>query len=61
MPEGTDDREASRRAAARGVETAPLAAYGIEAVLRPGLLLGYAAVSEEEIREGARWLAEALG
>ena len=61
LPEDTDDREASRRAAARGVETAPLAAYCIEAALRPGLLLGYAAVSEEEIREGARRLAGALG
>ena len=61
LPEGTDAREASRRAAARGVETAPLEAYCIEASLRPGLLLGYAAFSEEAIREGARRLAEALG
>ena len=61
LPEGTDDHKASRRAAARGVEAAPLAAYRIEAPQRPGLLLGYAAVDEEEIREGARQLAEALG
>ncbi|MDQ3912471.1 MAG: hypothetical protein M3305_12020 [Actinomycetota bacterium] len=46
---GRQGREASRRSAPREVETVPLGAYGIEASLQPGLLLGYAAFSEEEI------------
>ena len=33
LPQGTDDREASRRAAARGVEASPLALYGIKTSL----------------------------
>ena len=61
LPEGTDDRQASRLAAKQGVEVPPLSLHGIEASQRPGLLLGYAAVESREIREGVRRLAAALG
>lgn len=60
LPEGDDDREAARRAEARGVEAAALSLYGIEPPPRGGLLLGYAAVGEAEIRTGVRRLAAAL-
>ncbi|HEX2181005.1 MAG TPA: PLP-dependent aminotransferase family protein [Rubrobacteraceae bacterium] len=60
LPEGVDDREAARRAEARGVEAAALSLYGIEPPQRGGLLLGYAAVGEAEIRAGVRRLAAAL-
>jgi len=61
LPEGADDREAARRAAAKGVEATALSMYGSEPSPRGGLLLGYAAVGEEEIRVGVRRLAAALG
>ncbi len=61
LPEGADDREAARRAAAKGVEATALSMYGSEPSQRGGLLLGYAAVGEEEIRVGVRRLAVALG
>lgn len=60
LPYGADDREASRRAAASGVEAAALSRHAIKAPLPAGLLLGYAAYEEAEIRSGARRLAEAL-
>jgi len=60
LPESADDREAASRAAARGVEATALSLYGIEPSRRGGLLLGYAAVGEQEIRTGVRRLAAAL-
>ena len=67
LPEGTDDREVSRRAAYYGVEVSPISAYAIKGApypenpCRPGLLLGYAALTEAEILRGVRGLAAALG
>ena len=61
LPEGTDDREASRRAAALGVEAPPVSLYGSVPGQRGGLMLGYAAVGETEMRGGVRRLAKALG
>jgi len=60
LPEGVDDRAASRIAATHGVEVVPLSAYAIEPTSRGGLLLGYAAVTEREISDAARRLAQAL-
>ena len=65
LPWGMDDREASRRAASYGVEAPPISAYALRDtpyhdVTRPGLLLGYAALTEAEILEGVRRLAAAL-
>lgn len=60
LEEGVDDREASRRCAASGVEAPPLAAYRVERGERGGLLLGYAATAPRQIREGVRRLATVL-
>ncbi len=60
LPEGTDDRDASRRAAGQGVEAPALSAHSIEASPAPGLLLGYATTKPGEIRKGVRRLATAL-
>jgi len=61
LPPGEDDREASRRAADGGVEAPPLSLYGSVQGGRGGLMLGYAAVGEGEVRGGVRQLAAALG
>lgn len=65
LPEGSDDHEASRMAAAHGVEAPPISSYALEPLPgRPssrGLLLGYAAFTEPEILRGIRQLATALG
>jgi GntR family transcriptional regulator/MocR family aminotransferase len=61
LPEGVDDAEATRAAAEQGVTTQPLSAFALGPHhRRGGLILGYAAYNEREIRDGARRLAEAL-
>jgi GntR family transcriptional regulator / MocR family aminotransferase len=60
LPPGVDDVEASRQAAAHGVEAPPLSLYSLEPPRHGGLLLGYTAVGEKEIRDGVQRLAKAL-
>jgi GntR family transcriptional regulator/MocR family aminotransferase len=57
---GRDDQRASQVAATYGIEAPPLSAFRIEPGNTQGLLLGYTAFSENEIRIGVRHLAEAL-
>jgi GntR family transcriptional regulator/MocR family aminotransferase len=60
LREGIDDRTASRWADTVGVVAPPLSSYMLEPSSRQGLLLGYAAHSAPQIREGVRRLAAAL-
>jgi len=60
LPPGMDDQAAARQAAAHSVDTVPISSFGMEPIERGGLILGYAAVSEHEIRDGVRRLAAAL-
>src|SRR5262245_55319842 len=60
LPRGTDDRSAARLATAEGVDTVPLSGFYREPGKRSGLMLGFAAFSEPELRSGARKLARAL-
>ena len=60
LPEGVDDREASRKAASRGVKAPPISAFSLGPSMKGGLVLGYAAFGTPEIDEGARALADAL-
>lgn len=52
------DLELSNKAAQVGVVVTPVSAYALEVKPRPGLLLGYAAFSTRQIREGVRKLAQ---
>jgi GntR family transcriptional regulator/MocR family aminotransferase len=61
LPAGQDDRAAARRAAAHDIDAQPLSAYAGRRLPRGGLLLGFTAVGEAELREGVRDLANALG
>jgi GntR family transcriptional regulator/MocR family aminotransferase len=60
LPRGASDRDVSGRAAGAGIIAPPLSAYAIEALIRPGLMLGYAALPARQIREGVRKLALVL-
>lgn len=60
LPEGVDDVAAASLADARDVETIPLSRYYLQPAPRGGLVLGYAALNEEQIREGVSQLAQAL-
>ncbi|HEX8292851.1 MAG TPA: PLP-dependent aminotransferase family protein [Pyrinomonadaceae bacterium] len=52
LPEGLDDREVSRAAAARGVESRPMSSFYAGEPGRAGVELGYAAFNEAQIRQG---------
>jgi GntR family transcriptional regulator/MocR family aminotransferase len=60
LPPGANDRDVSDQAAAVGIIAPPLSAYTIDARIRPGLMLGYAALPARQIREGVRKLALVL-
>jgi GntR family transcriptional regulator/MocR family aminotransferase len=52
------DLELSNKAAQVGVVVTPVSAYALEVKPRSGLLLGYAAFTPRQIREGVRKLAQ---
>jgi GntR family transcriptional regulator/MocR family aminotransferase len=56
LPAGTDDVALTVQARARGLAIAPLSQH-YQAQARPGLLLGFGAMSEERLTEGVRRLA----
>jgi GntR family transcriptional regulator/MocR family aminotransferase len=61
LPSGASDIEVSRAAISRGVIVTPLSQYYLSrSQHRPGVLLGYAAVSRAAMRRGVRELAQVL-
>ncbi|HEY6286365.1 MAG TPA: PLP-dependent aminotransferase family protein, partial [Ktedonobacteraceae bacterium] len=60
LPQDMNDQRASEVAAAYGIEAPPLSTFRIESENSQGLLLGYTAFSEDEIRVGVQRLGEAL-
>lgn len=62
LPDGVDDTLVVHDALQQGVVTRPLSTYYLErAHARPGLLLGYAGVTPEEIRPAFDTLARVVG
>jgi GntR family transcriptional regulator/MocR family aminotransferase len=60
LPEGVNGDAASQRAAQYGVVAPSIASYSLLPSSPQGLVLGYAAVNEEQIAEGVRRLGHAL-
>jgi GntR family transcriptional regulator / MocR family aminotransferase len=60
LPPGVDDAAVAQRAARCGVEVIPVSVLRQEPTPRGGLLLGYAAVNERDIRDGVHRLARAI-
>jgi GntR family transcriptional regulator/MocR family aminotransferase len=61
LPPGVDEASVVRRAAAAGVGIYGLSQYGYASIDGPGgIIFGYGAVTEREIVEGVRLVAEAL-
>lgn len=60
LPKGKSDAVLSRRARQLGVEAPALATYREKPGGRAGLVLGYAAYTERQIRQGVKKLAEAM-
>lgn len=60
LPQGLDDRLVSQQAAQRGIAVQALSACSEQKPRQPGLLLGYAGVNEQEIREGVKHLTRVV-
>ena len=59
LPSGANDVAVANAARARNVDVVPLSAFATRPI-SPGLLLGYAGVREDDIRDGVTSLARAL-
>lgn len=60
LPQNLDDRLVSQLASQQGIDVQALSLCSEKKPERPGLLFGYAGVSEQEIREGVKRLAKVL-
>ena len=61
LPEGIDDRIVSEKAAALGIKAAAISSFSLtKQKERGGLILGYTATGEKQIKQGVKKLAEAL-
>jgi GntR family transcriptional regulator/MocR family aminotransferase len=60
LPDDLNEREVSERAAGENVRVAPLSDYSIGKYPRNGLIFGYAAFDEKQIKSGVRKLAQIL-
>lgn len=61
LPKGVSDVTVSAKAAEHGMRIAPVSRYAEKKLERGGLMLGYTAFNERQIREGVKKLAEILG
>ena len=60
LPEGADDTKIVERAAEAGIRTAAVSNHSLTERKRPGLILGYTAINEKQIKSGVGKLAEVL-
>lgn len=60
LPHGTSDREVSQRAARAGLSIARISAHCLKQTLPGGLMLGYTAFNEKQIKQGVKILARLL-
>jgi len=60
LPPNAVDRGVSRKAAAAGISAPAVSLYALDPYAHPGLLLGYAAVNDRQIRDGVRKLASTM-
>lgn len=60
LPDGIDGHYASQLAEAQGVFTPSVSVFSMNPLPRSGLLMGYASITESEIRDGVRRLSKAL-
>lgn len=60
LAENIDDRQLSQLAAQQGIDVPAFSMYSEQKPERAGLLLGYAGVNEQEIREGVKHLARTI-
>ncbi|HEX9929008.1 MAG TPA: PLP-dependent aminotransferase family protein [Pyrinomonadaceae bacterium] len=60
LPDGVDDKYIAKQAALSGIKTAALSAHSLTKWQRGGLILGYTAVNEKQIKNGVKQLTKVL-
>ncbi|MGI9036249.1 MAG: PLP-dependent aminotransferase family protein [Pyrinomonadaceae bacterium] len=60
LPDGVDDKAVAQKAALAGIKTAAVSTHSLTSWTRGGLILGYTAVNEKQIKKGVKQLAKAL-
>ncbi|MBI1773846.1 MAG: PLP-dependent aminotransferase family protein [Proteobacteria bacterium] len=60
LPDGWDDAELARLAAARGLVPRPLSPFYYQRKPRPGVMLGHAGITSGQLRTGLRLLAKTI-
>lgn len=60
LPNGIKDRSVAEKAARFGVKTAAVSSLSLTDWKRGGLILGYTAINEKQIKKGVKLLAKAL-
>jgi GntR family transcriptional regulator / MocR family aminotransferase len=60
LPKGTNDKADAAAATRQGIYTTPLSFCNLSRKARPGLLLGFAALTDLQIRNGVKALAKSL-
>lgn len=60
LPEGVDDRTIAEKAAEKNLKLAPISDYSNKKLKRSGLILGYTAFDERQIKRGVKIIREVL-
>ena len=60
LPKGDNDETLCRRLAERGIEAQPLSTHYAGNARQPGLLLGFAGFTDQQLRQGAATLLSCL-
>lgn len=60
LPEGVDDQTISEKAAQRNLKLAPVSSYSGKKMKRGGLILGYTAFDDRQIKNGVKVMKEIL-
>lgn len=60
LPEGVDDQTISEKAMTRNLKLAPISGYSNKKLKRGGLILGYTAFDERQIKRGVKIIREIL-
>lgn len=61
LPKGVDDGEVSANLAANGIKAASVSRYTAKKLPRGGLMLGYTAFTERQIKSGVKKMAKVIG
>jgi GntR family transcriptional regulator/MocR family aminotransferase len=60
LPEGVEDKFLVEKVASVGIKTSAVSAHSLTRWTRGGLILGYTAINEKQIKKGVRQLAKAM-